>query len=438
MQNNIQLTIKAKLVNILAALAYVLFYDFIYKSFIVSRFDTLYSTYGYIQNVNQVFYYILGVVPILFFTGVKSVSSALSIFMYIFVYIPFMETLAVCGYGESFNLYRVVFFISMIFFFLTDGKTINLSIQHTGKMAFAKFEKVITIVFLIVIAINVPNMRLTNFLTSRAELYENRANLHLNGGAIVNYILFWCNYAIFPLLVVFYLKTKRIMKWAFAMLGTVCIYMLDQQKMTFVMPFVVTGMFFIYHRGKYLLSKYYFVILATGTIIMSLFLFAVFNKSELFYELACILIMRTVCIEGMELCTYFNFFEVSNHPYTYYTHIGIINAITDAYPYGSLSLGNVVTYGGANANGNFWLMDGIAGAGVFGCILTSFLFILVKAWLSSIDKDCDPRLLSVIFIPSLCAMVNVSLFTTLFSCGFILFYIIFKCVDFGDVFKSTN
>lgn len=227
MQNNIQLTIKAKLVNILAALAYVLFYDFIYKSFIVSRFDTLYSTYGYIQNVNQVFYYILGVVPILFFTGVKSVSSALSIFMYIFVYIPFMETLAVCGYGESFNLYRVVFFISMIFFFLTDGKTINLSIQHTGKMAFAKFEKVKTIVFLIVIAINVPNMRLTNFLTSRAELYENRANLHLNGGAIVNYILFWCNYAIFPLLVVFYLKTKRIMKWAFAMLGTVCIYMLD-------------------------------------------------------------------------------------------------------------------------------------------------------------------------------------------------------------------
>ena len=82
MQNNIKLTIKAKLVNILAALAYVLFYDFIYKSFIVSRFDTLYSTYGYIQNVNQVFYYILGVVPILFFTGVKSVSSALSIFSY--------------------------------------------------------------------------------------------------------------------------------------------------------------------------------------------------------------------------------------------------------------------------------------------------------------------------------------------------------------------
>ena len=143
--------------------------------------------------------------------------------------------------------------------------------------------------------------------------------------------------------------------------------------------------------------------------------------------------MRTQCIEGMELNTYLTFFghDGLSHSYTYYSHIGIINAITGMYPY-STSLGHAVTNGGANANGMFWLMDGVAAAGLEGCIFISAIFIFVKGLFNGISNRCNVALFSIISLFTMSMTMNVSLFTALLSCGLILFYLIFVYVDFSE------
>ena len=54
-----------------------------------------------------------------------------------------------------------------------------------------------------------------------------------------------------------------------------------------------------------------------------------------------------------------DFFETTGQPHTYYSHINIVNALTGMYPYKD-SIGRAVMDRDSNANGNFWLMDGIA------------------------------------------------------------------------------
>ena len=126
--------------------------------------------------------------------------------------------------------------------------------------------------------------------------------------------------------------------------------------------------------------------------------------------------------------TYLQFFELGHHPYTYYNHIGIINAITHANPYPQ-SIGLAVTQGGGNANGVFWLMDGVAAAGVAGVIIISIIFVFVKAFLNSLDRKCSVALCVCIMLNGIISMVNVSLFTALNSCGFIMIYLVFMFFD---------
>ena len=146
--------------------------------------------------------------------------------------------------------------------------------------------------------------------------------------------------------------------------------------------------------------------------------------------------MRTQCIEGMELNTYLRFFghDGSINPYTYYTHIGIVNKLTGAYPYDT-SLGHVVSYHGANANGCFWLMDGVAAAGIWGIVFSTFVFIVIKSLFNSAEKRMNVSMFSVVSLFAMSMLVNVSLFTAIFSCGFLLMYILFIYLDLDAFHK---
>ena len=74
-------------------------------------------------------------------------------------------------------------------------------------------------------------------------------------------------------------------------------------------------------------------------------------------------------------------------------------------------------------------MDGVAAAGVVGVIIISIIFIFVKAILNSLDRKCSVALCVCIMLNGIISMVNVSLFTALNSCGFIMIYLIFMFFD---------
>lgn len=142
-------------------------------------------------------------------------------------------------------------------------------------------------------------------------------------------------------------------------------------------------------------------------------------------------------MEGREFATYFNFFEIrTDHPYTNFSHIGIINKLTNSYPYMD-SLGRTVSYGDGNANANFMLMDGIASSGITGCFIMCFIFIIFKAMINSIGMKYDVGLCMIAFIFPFASMINVSFFTTLLTGGFLLLYLLLLFVDFKQL-KNDN
>ncbi len=61
----------------------------------------------------------------------------------------------------------------------------------------------------------------------------------------------------------------------------------------------------------------------------------------IFFALASIVFMRTICMEGMLTAQYYHFFE--KNPYTYFTHINVLGKIFH-YPCGHEALGDVIGY----------------------------------------------------------------------------------------------
>lgn len=418
-----------KFLNIVIALAYVYFYDFIYCNYVCALFHETYIP----LDVND--YILLGVTgsfPIFFYKGLKEIASVFSIFTYILAFIPFNETLAVGGFGSAYLDYRILFIVSMCIFFTTDSFSIKSNLfARKSKWSFLQFRRFVYLILVVVVLLNITNLHLTNFMNSRDVLYDLRANLKVVGGTPVVYLIYWLKNALLPILLVCALQRKEYLHVLFAFLGCLCMYMIDQQKITFLAPFAILMLFLLYKLNNIMLRNYYHIIIMLTLIIVPFLCFFYKDISDTAYEIAAILIYRTQCIEGQELNTYLNFFgHDGTHPYTYYSHIGIINALTGMYPYGNMALGHAVTEGGSNANGMFWLMDGIAAGGFYGCAFIGIVFVFVKSFFNGIKQKCDVELFAVISLFAMSMTMNVSLFTALLSCGLLLFYFLFLYVDF--------
>ena len=75
-------------------------------------------------------------------------------------------------------------------------------------------------------------------------------------------------------------------------------------------------------------------------------------------------------------------------------------------------------------------MDGIAAGGIYGCIVISIIFMVIKSFFNGIKYKCSPELFAVFSLFAMSMTMNVSLFTALFSCGLLLLYFLFVFVDF--------
>ncbi len=276
--------------------------------------------------------------------------------------------------------------------------------------------------FLICLALNREKLHYVNIFEDGDELYELRESSSVGG-----YVVAWLRSAFLPLMFVVYLKRKNYLKYVVCFVSYLLLFMMDKQKMTFFYPFLLTSLYYFVTYNDSFFKKYFHLILVFIFIVVPLCLMANL-ENPIIYTIAAFFIMRTMCIEGMETLTYLNFFEIHNHPFTYYNHINFVNAITHANPY-SESIGIVVTQGGANANGIFWLMDGIAAAGVLGVLIISVFFVLIKSVINSMDARCSTALCVCIMLNGIQSMINVSLFTALNSCGFIVLYVIFLFFD---------
>ena len=116
---------------------------------------------------------------------------------------------------------------------------------------------------------------------------------------------------------------------------------------------------------------------------------------------------------------YYEYF--SNNGFTYYSHIGAVNALTGAYPY-DYALGQLIglEYSGsaeANFNGNFWASDGFAALGVLGVPVVTIALAFVFIWINRIASAYSARFVFLWLSGFWLALLNVPLSTALLSGG---------------------
>ena len=396
------------------------------------------SIFGYMlrfqyhtMNSSTIWWYVVTCAfPFIFYKGFKYLSSIISLFCYIFVYVPFINTLFVAGYPSSLSSQYIIFFlIAQCCFFLTDHWQLG-KVNYGDKrpIPFKVFEIISAVIMLFLIMLNYDKMHMINVFDADQKqiLYELRAENNSTSSSLNSYLMGWMNHVFLPILMVCYLRNKQFIKYLLAFLGMILVFMIDMQKISFFMPFVISLVYLGYSLSKRVYLNYFHIAIFLFFIIVPLVLLK-YVETPLGFNIASILIMRTQCVEGRQFASYFDFFETTAHPYTYFTHINIINQLTGLYPY-SHSIGYEVAKGEANSNATFFLMDGMAGAGLWGCFYVALLFIVLKAFFNTVGNNYDKGLCVITLFFSFSSLMNSSLFTSLVSGGLLLFYIIYRLV----------
>ncbi len=416
--------------NLIVAITYSLVYDYVYSNHIITVWGyAVNRPFHPLSSSDLVIYLLLASIPFVFYKGLKYFASAFSLFVYIFIYIPFTYSLFVHGFPESLKYsYVLFFFITMIVYFGTDRLSMfkKTVVRRRRRIPFKVIPIITVFLLMVLVTINRSQLHLVNFFEDSQSMYEFREGANIK----LIYVLCWLRAALLPLLMLYYLRKSEWFKYGLTFLGFLLLFMLDQQKMTIIFPVAITAIYFAikYYNAK--VGSRFHIFLFLIFIIFPLFI--VNNDSNpISLVFSLIIIYRIQCIAGIQFQKYVDFFQIQNHPFTYYTHIGVVNKITGLYPY-DMSIGEVINAGEGNSNATFFLMDGVAAAGLIGCIVVGFLFLIVKSILNSFSHVYRVPLLTALFLFPLQSLMNVSLFTALVSHGIIVLSLILIFVEIKE------
>ena len=410
---------------------YAVAYDYVFREFLIGVFGYMVSfSYHPMDHLTYSIYVIISVIPFFLYKGFKYISSIISFFCYLFVYIPFVEALFVAGYQVSLSVpYIIFFFVAQCVFFATDSWQIGKRYYGTNRVSFENYEITVYFLMAILILINFRKMHMVNIFSmdDREVLYGFRATNSSSSFFLNSYLLIWMNHVFLPILMVCYLKVKNYKRLAIAFVCMILVFMVDMQKISFLIPFIIIIFYYLYSINPQRYLNNFHLMLLIAFIVLPL-LVLMYADTPTGFGIAALLIMRTQCIAGRELSYYFDIFELKDYPHTFFSHINIINNLTGLYPY-DVPLGMVVSGGDSNSNATFFLMDGVAGAGLVGCIIIGALFVVFKAYFNTIGNNYDRALCVIIIFFSLSSLMNSSLFTSLITGGFLPFYIICRIVN---------
>ena len=399
---------------------YIIMFRYVWIYFCVDLFSYMGFSYNGASFADTIWSYVLAIAPICLFRGVKKMSSYLSVILYLLAYVPIIISIRISTGipNQTRIVYELILFVAMCMFFLVDRFKVKEFRPSRIKIE-PKAILILTgilIVYLLIVFRN--NLTFSGF---GEELYDLRSendeiiNLGYNG-----YVLLWVQKAFLPFLFVIYYKRKDVVSKSITigiLLAYVLLYMMSAQKVTILTPLLIVGMSFLLRDNN---SLFYY--LALGISILSL-LVLVSIDSPIGFSIGFLLFVRTICICPLLFVVYTRFF-LSN-PYTYYSHIGIVNSFTHMYPYDDM-LGKAVSGTENNANAFFWTTDGIAAWGATGLVIISLVFVLYLLFLNKLpSKALSKKYIMLMFVPTLTSLLNCSLFTYFVSHGiFILVLLI--------------
>ncbi len=422
------------------AFIYAMVYDYTFKEFVYKLFYYMDIDYIDMGLGKLTAWIILSIIPIVFYKGLKRVSSFLTIFLYVFVYIPFIHTLFIMWNISIFNLVSCGLCMCMLFslyFSIGEENTFLKNIIINPLIPFKWLELITFALTFILVATNFSSMHFVNIFTQADLMYQLREENSEGGTSIAAYIKGWMFGGFYPFLLVNYLGEKKWVKVFITIGAYFILFMMDMQKLTFFMPFALILLYFLIKREKDAISQRLHAFLMYFFSIVSVIILCLKNE-VLQLAIGFIVILRTSAVAGWLSQYYLRFFFVNDNPFTYYSHINIVNIVTQGYPY-SQPLGKVVAYGTQNANANFFLTDGVAAAGLAGMLFIGIVFYLLLHFINSISYRYKITDLLIIFMPSLSYILNTSLFTTLLSNGLLILILMTAGADCPiDIYRKEK
>lgn len=430
MKINTKCLFRTSYLNFTTSIVYVLLYRCIHIHFLMYYFHY----FGYCDNTltsyEQSLTNLIAIFPILFYSGEKKISNFVSILIYILVYVPTVVTIQYYFHDYPPTIsYQLLFMFAIILFFLSEKFKIGSReiITKTNKIPLQVWLLIgVSLSFFVYLSYGSGALR----IVSLSDVYDVREdNMSIvSGNPFLGYAVLWLTYFFIPLFAAIGLFQHKKLLVVASIFFAVLVYSSSGSKAAISSPVFVIGFFLML---KHIGFKYLFpvIVFAFGLVFVICQIWG--DSNNLVFVLSSILLMRTLSISGLLGAGYIDFFN--SNPFTHYSHIGIVNKLTGAYPYDAV-LGKAVWAGVTgkdaaeimNANANFLVTDGVASCGLLGVFIISIVFFFLLIYMNNLSARHDQNFVFMLLLGSILSLLNVSLFTTLLSCGLLIIFVFLR------------
>ncbi len=403
-----------------AALLFAAAYHYAYVAYLNPTFE--YANYLYTSpgTFSILLTYCLVLAPLLLYWRSRAPGTFGASLVYVLGYVPGVLTLLFCWQRGIWELLAVQASLaaSMACIFAVAGAGAGPDRQFFSLRGLSVVVQALTILSVALLVIVYRDyMRLVSF----AEVYDLRfETADVEAPLLTGYLISWLTYCFLPFLVASALLRRSASSIAWALLASVLIYAATGAKSALLLPFIVVGLYLLMGRkGTFDVLTRLLWGLGAGVFGVVLLL----PDEGAWVWVKSLLLLRTLGTGGWVLSTYYEYF--TRNGYTFYTHIGPVNAVTHAYPYGDLSLGQLIgrAYVGsddANFNANFWASDGFAALGIPGIAVVTVVVCGVLFMINRVSNGFSSRFVALWMTGFWFALMNMPLTTALLSGGGLL------------------
>lgn len=417
-------SVKHRVVHVVLAMVLLFFFMQIYENYISLLWGYLGMRYRDYRPWELAFVTSqVAIVAAVLPTHLSRPSSIVVWMLYTFVFIPSVVLTPVLGMRESTHYIPVLLLLSMIFIGMATVSQWSLPQRVEGTGLFRpEFDLIFLCAWGASSAILLIAFRDILSLSSVDDIYFQRSLAKdLSGGAI-NYVQTYYTYVLSPAVLAIGLMKRNWLYIGCGLAGFLVTYMIDAQKLSLIVPVVMTAIWLAYRYRRTSLALF------TGGLASLVAICAgLTSHTPLTSLIINVLIFRAIAVPGQMLTQYYDLF--SERGYTWWSNTRGISLIvpppaafqSDRYwP----SLGMIVGdeyYGhlvaGVNANANAFAGEGLAAGGLVGLFVIGLAMI---AWLRLVDVVASRwslPLVTLVMLPVALCLSNVHLSTVILSFG---------------------
>lgn len=416
-KKRVSMLVVLALVNAVAYhLAYV---HFLHRVFGYADFRYEPTTASYL-----IWTYLVAVLPVIAVRKSNSPSAVGAALLYVMSYVPIQLTLTFMWAEKTLDLVLLqgVMTFSMMTLFRVPTSNRQASVKRKiFHSAFFRIGPVTTTIYLltgIALLLVVTQYHTVMRLTSFEDVYDLRSEAsEINVSTVTHYLTMWISYAIGPFFIARAIFFSRKDDWIIGISSLLILYFAFGSKIALLTPLFMLAMRYIDNGCNEFLMR----LLSIVGIFLIFIVFAVPDEGVLRY-INSLFLLRVFGSNGWTGAVYYEYF--TSHSLTFYNHIGPINAIFEAYPYGNNSLGQVIAQhyfsNEANFNAGFWASDGFAALGIAGVpIVTLFLAVFMRV-LDRLAIGYPTRFINLWLLAFWMGLMNAPLTTALLSGGGLL------------------